>query len=80
VEDQFMLGGVASIKFNCYDGAQWQETWDTTSVGSTETNLPLAVRVDIQMAGNAAAQPVEIVVPIDAVSRTNAVITSATGT
>jgi hypothetical protein len=49
-------------------------------VGSTETNLPLAVRVDIQMAGSAAAQPVEIVVPIDAVSRTNAVLTTASGT
>ncbi len=80
VDDQFMLGGVASLKCTCYDGAQWQETWDTTIVGSTETNLPLAVRVDIQMAGNAAAQPVEIVVPIDAVSRTNAVLTSGSGT
>jgi len=80
VDDQFMLGGVASLKCTCYDGAQWQETWDTTSVGSTETNLPLAVRVDIQMAGSAAAQPVEIVVPIDAVSRTNAVLTTASGT
>jgi len=80
VDDQFMLGGVASLKCACYDGAQWQETWDTTSVGSIYTNLPLAVRVDIQMAGNAAAQPVEIVVPMDAVPRTNAVLASATGT
>lgn len=80
VDDQYMLGGVSNIKFTCYDGTQWQETWDTTSVGSTDTNLPLAVRVDIQMAGNATAQPVEIVVPIDAVARTNAVLASATGT
>jgi len=79
VDDQFMLSGVSSIKFSCYDGAQWQETWDTTSAGSPNTNLPKAVRVDIQMAGNAAAQPVEIVVPIDAVARTNAVLASATG-
>jgi type II secretion system protein J len=79
VDDQFMLSGVSSIKFSCYDGAQWQETWDTTSVGSPNTNLPVAVRVEIQMAGNAAAQPVEIVVPIDAVARTNAVLASATG-
>jgi type II secretion system protein J len=79
VDDQFMLGGVSSIKFSCFDGAQWQETWDTTMTGSPNTNLPVAVRVDIQMAGNAAAQPVEIVVPIDAVARTNAVLASATG-
>ncbi len=79
VDDQFMLGGVASLKCTCYDGAQWQETWDTTSVGSMETNLPLAVRVDLQMAGNAAAHAVEMVVPLDAVPRTNAVLTSMTG-
>jgi hypothetical protein len=36
--------------------------------------LPLAVRVTIQMTGNANAQPVEIVVPIDSVSRTNMVL------
>ena len=77
VENQLMLSGVASIKFTCFDGAQWQDTWDTTSMTSVNTNLPLAVRVDIQMAGNSAAnaQPIEIVVPIDSQSRTNAVIT-----
>jgi type II secretion system protein J len=77
VQDQLMLSGVASIKFSCFDGAQWQDTWDTTGVTSTYTNLPLAVRVDIQMAGNnsANAGPIEIVVPIDSQSRTNAVIT-----
>ena len=77
VDDQLLLSGVSSVKFTCYDGTLWQETWDTTSVGSPNTNLPVAVRVDIQMAGNAAAQPVEIVVPIDAVARTNAVLSSA---
>jgi hypothetical protein len=79
VDDQFMLSGVTSVKFSCYDGAQWNDTWDTTSLTSVNTNLPLAVRVDIQMAGNANAQPVEIVVPIDSVSRTNAVLTTTTG-
>jgi type II secretion system protein J len=77
VENQLMLSGVASIKFTCFDGAQWQDTWDTTSMTSVNTNLPLAVRVDIQMTGNSSAnaQPIEIVVPIDSQSRTNAVIT-----
>jgi type II secretion system protein J len=79
VEDQLMLSGVQNIKFSCYDGAQWQDAWDTTGVTSTYTNLPLAVRVDIQMAGNntANAQPIELVVPIDAQMRTNAVVTMA---
>jgi len=77
VEDQLMLSGVQNIKFSCFDGAQWQDTWDTTGVTSTYTNLPLAVRVDIQMAGNDAAnaQPIELVVPIDAQTRTNATVT-----
>lgn len=76
VTDQLMLSGVTSVEFSCYDGAQWNDTWDTTSMSSLNTNLPLAVRVDIQMAGNANAQPVEIVVPIDSVARTNMVLTS----
>jgi hypothetical protein len=77
VEDQLMLSGVQNVKFSCYDGAQWQDTWDTTGVTSTYTNLPLAVRVEIQMAGNnsANAGAIELVVPIDAQARTNAVIT-----
>ena len=81
VTDQLMLSGVDSIKFSGYDGSQWQETWDTSDVSSLNTNLPLAVRVDIQMAGggNANPAPVELVVPIDSVSRTNMVLTSTTG-
>ena len=76
VEDQLMLSGVQDIKFSCFDGAQWQDTWDTTGVTSTYTNLPLAVRVDIQMSGSSAnAGPIEMVVPIDAQTRTNATVT-----
>jgi type II secretion system protein J len=79
VEDQLMLTGVANIRFSCYDGAQWQDTWDTTGITSANTNLPLAVRVDIQMSGNNNAQPVEILVPVDSVSRTNMVLTATAG-
>ena len=79
VTDQLMMSGVESVKFSCYDGAAWQEDWDTTSLTSVNTNLPLAVKVDIQMSGRAGSQPVEIVVPIDSVSRTNMVLTSTTG-
>jgi len=79
VEDQLMLSGVDDIKFSCYDGALWQPTWDTTSSSSVNTNLPLAVKVEIQMAGNPNAEPVEIVVPMDCVVRTNMVFASTTG-
>ena len=81
VEDQLMMRDVASITFSCYDGTTWQDTWDTTSTTSVDTNLPVAVRVTIQMAGNGSltAAPIELVVPIDSVSRTNMVLTTSTG-
>lgn len=74
VDNQLMMSGVMSVKFSCYDGATWQAAWDTTSATAVNTNLPTAVRVTIQMAGKANAQPVEIVVPIDSLSRTNMVL------
>jgi len=76
-----MMSGVASVKFSGYDGSQWQDAWDTTAATSVNTNLPLAVRVQIQMAGNnnLNADPIQIVVPIDAVARTNAVLTTTGG-
>ncbi len=79
VEEQFMLGGVESVKFSCYDGAIWQDAWDTTSATAVNTNLPLAVKVAIQMAGNAQAQPVQIIVPLDVVARTNMVFSTTSG-
>ncbi|MGH7977066.1 MAG: type II secretion system protein GspJ [Limisphaerales bacterium] len=70
VDDQWMMSGVQSIAFSCFDGAQWSDTWDTTSLTSSDTNLPVAVRVQIQLVGNK-TQPIEIVVPIDSQSRSN---------
>lgn len=68
-DDQRLLGGVQSIEFSCYDGMQWRDAWDTTV---TDTNLPTAVRVRIQMAdqSRAGSAPVEIVVPVEAQIRT----------
>ena len=77
-----MLGGVQDIVFSCFDGSQWSDTWDTTGITSANTNLPVAVRVRIQLAGNNSAntQPIEMLVPIDSQSRTNATPnTTATG-
>ena len=81
VTDQLMLSGVASVRFSGYDGTQWQAAWDTTDMTSMNTNLPLAVRVEIQMAANntANAEPIQMVVPIDAVRRTNMVLTTTGG-
>lgn len=75
VEDQWMMSGIQSLTFSCYDGVQWWNTWDTTGLTSANTNLPVAVRVDIQPVGNQMA-PIEMVVPIDAQSRTNMSLTA----
>jgi type II secretion system protein J len=80
ITDQLMLNGVANLKFSCYDGMQWNDVWDTTSPTAVYTNLPTAVRVDILMAGRSDLKPIEIVVPLDAQSRTNTVLTSSSGT
>ena len=78
VQEQLMMSGVESVKVSCYDGSRWQEAWDTSDVSSVNTNLPLAVRVEILMAGQNKnlSDPIELVVPIDSVARTNMVLTS----
>ena len=76
VEDQLMIRGVASVQFSGYDGAQWQDSWDTTDTTSANTNLPVAVRVDIQLTGSDKnSSPIEILVPIDSQSRSNSTST-----
>ncbi len=54
VTDQLMLSGVASLKFSCYDGSAMERTPGTRPI--RRRSIPTcrsAVRVDIQMAGNA---------------------------
>jgi type II secretion system protein J len=77
-EDQWMLGHVQNLTFDCYDGTQWRNSWDTTV---SDTNLPIAVRVTIQLAGEGtgdprAREPIVLTVPIDSQSRTNQVPTA----
>jgi type II secretion system protein J len=70
-DDQMLVDGVDSVQFDCYDGTQWRSTWDTTLA---DTNLPIAVRVRIQMAGASPnRQPIELIVPVNAQSSTNQV-------
>ena len=75
VEDQWMMSGVQSIEITCFDGSRWLDTWDTTDPTSANTNLPVAVRVRIQLTGNdhgaLSGPPLEMLVPIDSQSRTN---------
>jgi len=72
-EEQFLLGNVESLEFSCYDGIDWRPSWDT-SMGNT--NLPSAVKVLIKLAGqnnseSQAREPIEMVIPMVTLSRTN---------
>jgi type II secretory pathway pseudopilin PulG len=73
-EKRTLLSGVQSLTFLYYDGTQWDPSWDTTQ----QTNLPLAIKVQIQMAVRntgilAQNPPLELVVPVDVLLTTNPV-------
>ncbi len=71
-EQHAILSGVQTLTFLYYDGTQWDPDWDTTQ----QTNLPTAIKVQIQMAtarGAAASGPLELVVPMDILLNTNPV-------
>jgi general secretion pathway protein J len=77
-QDQRLLGNVQSLEVACFDGTDWRDTWDS-SMG--DTNLPVAVRVRIQLATDSstdarARQPIEMVFPLTIQPRTNAVLTT----
>ncbi len=70
-DDQFLASGVQSMTFSYFDGQNWLDTWDDT----TETNLPLAVRVSLQMAPKDATAdappPMQLLVPLMVQVHTN---------
>jgi type II secretion system protein J len=71
-DSQTLMSHVASLDCDCYDGMEWRNFWDTSA---GDTNLPVAVRVRIQLAhdGELAnrAQPLELTVPLMMMTRTN---------
>jgi len=72
-EQHAILSGVQSLVFFYYDGTQWDQTWDTTQ----QTNLPLAIKVQIKMTPIQGAlaqnQPLELIVPVDVLLSTNTI-------
>ena len=71
--ERWLMGGIESVQFECFNGADWRDSWDT-SLG--DTNLPLAVRVNIVLAKENGGsvqrgQPLEMVVPLVSQTRTN---------
>ncbi len=80
-DDQFLMGNVQSLEFACYDGSDWRDSWDSST---GDTNLPVAVRVRIQLATENPAdarnrQPIEMVFPLLTQSRTNSTQTAVGG-
>jgi type II secretion system protein J len=76
-----LLSNVQSMEFDCFDGSDWRDSWDT-SLG--ETNLPVAVRVRVRLAGDSdassrAQEPYELVIPVLAQSRTNQPTSASAG-
>ena len=65
-EVQWLMGNVEAMQFECYDGAQWRNGWDTSN---GDTNLPVAVRVSIRLAVERGMDarnmaPLQMVVPL----------------
>ena len=64
---QWLMGKVQTVQFDCFDGSQWRNSWDTST---GDTNLPSAVRIRIQLATGepnstaANPQPLEMIVPL----------------
>jgi len=79
--EQVLMSNVEGLEFAGYDGSDWRQTWDTSL---SNTNLPTAVRVRLQMASdnNQAVRPApfEMVVPLVSVSRTNTQTSTSGGT
>ncbi len=72
-KEQPVLGNVESVEYACFDGINWRDLWDTSL---TDTNLPTAIRIRIQMVAEQdvdirGRQPIEIIVPFVTQSRTN---------
>ena len=76
---QPLLSHVETVQFDCYDGTQWRNTWDTSA---GDTNLPTTVRIRIFMVAEPGEDalkkaPLEMLVPLVAVTRTNLTSTGA---
>ena len=70
-DEQFLASGVESLAFSYFDGNNWLDSWDDT----TETNLPIAVKVNVQMApltlDAVRPEPIQLLVPLMVQVNTN---------
>jgi type II secretion system protein J len=78
-EVESLMDNIESVQFDCFDGTQWRNTWDTSS---GDTNLPVAVRIRVQMAAKPGEdagklKPLEMLVPL--VTETRSLTNSTAG-
>ena len=76
--DQFLMGGIENIAFQYYDGNAWKDTWDSTqadSITGLTNNLPRAIKFQLQVYNDnrsfGTPAPVELIVPVVVLGRTN---------
>jgi hypothetical protein len=51
-QQEVICRGVRTFTLRFFDGTAWQDTWDSTTVGTTQSNvLPQAVEVTIELEG-----------------------------
>ena len=78
-DSQWLMSNVESLEFLTYDGSSWRDSWDTTM---GDTGLPLAVRARVLLANtnlvsaSVAREPLELLVPLTTLARTNASTTT----
>ncbi|MCX6904448.1 MAG: hypothetical protein NTW03_13395 [Verrucomicrobia bacterium] len=80
-DERSLMSNVERLDFSGYTGTTWQDTWDTTL---SDTNLPTAIRVRIQLAAdnirdNQSQPPIEMIVPLTVQALTNQTLQSASG-
>ena len=80
-DDQYLMSGVDQITFQYYDGNNWKDTWDSTVADTTTgltNNLPLAIKMQLRLYSENRATgtlaPIELVVPVPVLARTNAAV------
>jgi len=83
--EQWLMGGVERFQFSFFDGANWQDTWDSTTPDPTTSqtnNLPKAIKLQIDLAvnyGEPRKAPVQLFVPVVVQARTNQTQTTTGG-
>jgi type II secretion system protein J len=76
-EPHTLLSDVQTLRFNFYDGTNWNDTWSTTL-----SNIPVAIRVSIDFATSKTdtqfKPPVQFTVPVVSWATTNSVTNQST--